>query len=177
MEYSLYYLNKQANLNNLQINELIDKLNLIGFEVDDIFEESLVTNPLLNDTRLLIEIPSNRQDLLNEKLFLKEISTIFSLKTYDLWKSVKTNYSFLLYEYAEKYSEQSIKKINSNLNDILVYKFKLENCFNKMTPLWIQQKLQNRGIFATNSINDFLNLIFGLLSSERHIKSLHIFCS
>lgn len=159
MEYSLYYLNKQANLNNLQISELIDKLNLIGFEVDDIFEEPLVTNPLLNDTRLLIEIPSNRQDLLNEKLFLKEISTIFSLKTYDLWKSVKTNYNFLLDEYAEKYTEQSIKKINSNLNDILVYKFKLENCFNKMTPLWIQQKLQNRGISATNSINDFLNLI------------------
>ena len=89
MEYSLYYLNKQANLNNLKINEIIDNLNLIGFEVDDVFEEQLPTNPLINDTRLLIEIPSNRQDLLNEKLFLKEISTIFSLETYDLWRNLK----------------------------------------------------------------------------------------
>ena len=135
MEYSLYYLNKQANLNNLKIKELIDNLNLIGFEVDDVFEEKLPTNPLINDIRLLIEIPSNRQDLLNEKLFLKEISTIFLLQTYNLWKKVKINYDFLLHTHLLKYKEQSIKYINSDLNDILIYKFNLENCFLKTSPL------------------------------------------
>ena len=84
MEYSLYYLNKQAKLKDLKITEIIDKLNLIGFEVDDIFEESVMTNKFLNDTRLLIEIPSNRQDLLNEKLFLHEMSTIFMLEVYKI---------------------------------------------------------------------------------------------
>ena len=54
MEYSLYYLNKQAELKDLKITEITDKLNLIGFEVDDIFEESVLTNKFLNDTRLLI---------------------------------------------------------------------------------------------------------------------------
>ena len=58
-----------------------------------------------------------------------------------------------------KYKEQPIKYINSSLNDILIYKFKLENCFIKSTPLWIQQKLQNRGLKVTNNINDYLNLI------------------
>lgn len=159
MEYSLYYLNKQANLKNLKVNEIIDKLNLIGFEVDDIFEEHVLTNHLLNDTRLLIEIPSNRQDLLNEKLFLQEVSTIFSLDAYHLWKSLKTNYNFLINKYLFKYTEQTITKIDSNLKDILVYKFKLENCFIKSTPLWIQQKLQNRGLEVTNTIIDYLNLI------------------
>jgi phenylalanyl-tRNA synthetase beta chain len=159
MEYSLYYLNKHANLKNLKVNEIIDKLNLIGFEVDDIFEEQVITNHLLNDTRLLIEIPSNRQDLLNEKLFLQELSTIFSLETYDLWRNLRTNYDPLINKYSLKYTEQAITNINSSLNDILIYKFKLENCFIKSTPLWIQQKLQNRGLEVTNNINDFLNLI------------------
>ena len=161
MEYSLYYLNKQANLNNLKIKELIDNLNLIGFEVDDVFEEKLPTNPLINDIRLLIEIPSNRQDLLNEKLFLKEISTIFLLQTYNLWKKVKINYDFLLDTHLLKYKEQPIKYINSDLNDILIYKFNLENCFLKTSPLWIQQKLKNRGVSINNNINDysiFINL-------------------
>ena len=103
MEYSLYYLNKHANLKNLKVNEIIDKLNLIGFEVDDIFEEQVITNHLLNDTRLLIEIPSNRQDLLNEKLFLQELSTIFSLETYDLWRNLRTNYDPLINKYSLKY--------------------------------------------------------------------------
>ena len=159
MEYSLYYLNKQANLNNLKIKELIDNLNLIGFEVDDVFEEQLPTNPLINDIRLLIEIPSNRQDLLNEKLFLKEISTIFLLQTYNLWKKVKINYDFLLDTHLLKYKEQPIKYINSDLNDILIYKFNLENCFLKTSPHQIQQKLKNRGVSINNNINDYLNLI------------------
>ena len=81
MEYSLYYLNKQAQLKDLKITEIIDKLNLIGFEVDDIFNETVLTNKFLKDTRLLIETPSNRQDLLNEKLFLDEITTEKSCKT------------------------------------------------------------------------------------------------
>ena len=159
MEYSLYYLNKQAKLKDLKITEIIDKLNLIGFEVDDIFEESVMTNKFLNDTRLLIEIPSNRQDLLNEKLFLHEKSTIFMLEVYKIWKVLQPNYSFILNQHNKKHSKQIVKQIESSLNHILVYKFELENCFVKKSPLWIQQKLQNRGLESFNNLDDFLNLI------------------
>ena len=159
MEYSLYYLNKQAKLKDLKITEIIDKLNLIGFEVDDIFEESVMTNKFLNDTRLLIEIPSNRQDLLNEKLFLHEMSTIFMLEVYKIWKVLQPNYSFILNQHNKKHSKQIVKQIESSLNHILVYKFELENCFVKKSPLWIQQKLQNRGLESFNNLDDFLNLI------------------
>ena len=159
MEYSLYYLNKQAQLKDLKVNEIIDKLNLIGFEVDDTFEESLLTNKFLQDIRLLIEIPSNRQDLLNEKLFLREMSTIFVLDIYKIWTKLEPNYSFLLNHHSKKHVKQSVKTIDSSLNDILVYKFELENCFIKKSPLWIQQKLQNRGLESFNNLNDFLNLI------------------
>jgi hypothetical protein len=66
MEYSLYSLNQSCNLNKLTLTTLIEKLNLIGFEVDDIFLEELSTNSNLTNIRLLISIPSNREDLLNE---------------------------------------------------------------------------------------------------------------
>ncbi len=159
MEYSLYYLNKQANLKNLKITEIIDKLNLIGFEVDDIYNEPLLTNDLLNDTRLLIEIPSNRQDLLNEKFFLNEISTIFSVDIYKVWNRLQIKYSFLIENRKHKYINLPINQINSDLKDILIYKFELENCFTKKSPQWIQQKLKNRGVSPLNDLNDFLNLI------------------
>ena len=117
---------------------------MIGFEVDDIFEESVMTNKFLNDTRLLIEIPSNRQDLLNEKLFLREMSTIFMLEVYKVWKVLQPNYSFIVDQHNKKHSKQIVKQIESSLNHILVYKFELENCFVKKCPQWIQQKLKKR---------------------------------
>ena len=159
MEYSLYYLNKQAQLKDLKITEIIDKLNLIGFEVDDIFNETVLTNKFLKDTRLLIETPSNRQDLLNEKLFLDEISTIFMLDVHKIWNKLYPTYSFLLEQQQKKVAKQNVKHIDSSINDILVYKFELENCFIKKSPLWIQQKLKNRGIESSNTLDDFLNLV------------------
>ena len=72
MEYSLYTLNKVANLESLTISEIIDRLNLIGFEVDEVFNEKLNTNKFIDNTRLLIKIPPNREDLLCEVNFLKE---------------------------------------------------------------------------------------------------------
>ena len=73
MEYSLYQLNKYAKLNDINLSDIVDRLNLIGFEVDDIFYERCTTDKFINNIRLLIEIPSNREDLLNEQLFLKEL--------------------------------------------------------------------------------------------------------
>jgi|TARA_B110000091_G_scaffold72560_1_gene79972 phenylalanyl-tRNA synthetase beta chain len=159
MEYSLYRLNKLANLSNTKISDIIDKLNLIGFEVDEIFEESLSTNNFINDTRLLVEIPSNREDLLNEQLFLKELATVFLFDIYEIWTKLQKNYpNFLNQKYIE-YENQESKPIQSDISDILIYKLELENCFLEASPLWIQQKLKNAGITITNDINDFLNLV------------------
>ena len=52
MEYSLYTLNKKTNLKNLTSTELINTLNLIGFEVDDIETLPVSTNKFLVDKKL-----------------------------------------------------------------------------------------------------------------------------
>ena len=80
MEYSLQSLTKQTELNEITLENIVNKLNLIGFEVDDIIIEPLIFNQFINDIRLLIKIPANREDLLTETLLLNELSTIFSLK-------------------------------------------------------------------------------------------------
>ena len=110
MEYSLQSLTKQTELNEITLENIVNKLNLIGFEVDDIIIEPLIFNQFINDIRLLIKIPANREDLLVETLLLNELSTIFSLKKYQLWKNLKNNYSFLL---KQKYSQFYIYESSS----------------------------------------------------------------
>ena len=51
MQYSLQQLNKIANLKELKLNDVIDKLNLIGLEVDEIFNEKLENNKYVDNTR------------------------------------------------------------------------------------------------------------------------------
>ena len=51
--------------------------------------EQYKVNQFINDIRLLIKIPANREDLLTETLLLNELSTIFSLKKYEIWKNLK----------------------------------------------------------------------------------------
>jgi hypothetical protein len=98
MEYSLKKLNKNSKLNSLTITEIINRLNLIGFEVDDIFNEKSVNNQFLDNIRLLIKLPADREDLLNEKLFLIELSTILVFELLNTWEIIKKDYSFLLKE-------------------------------------------------------------------------------
>jgi phenylalanyl-tRNA synthetase beta subunit len=159
MEYSLYQLNKYAKLNDINLSDIVDRLNLIGFEVDDIFYERCTTDKFINNIRLLIEIPSNREDLLNEQLFLKELGTIFLFEIYQTWKDIKQTYSFLNIETSSLYQTQKVNLIKSDLSNILIYKFELENCFLSNTPIWIKQKLLNGGLVPEDNLNDLLNLI------------------
>ena len=77
MEYSLYDLNKVTDLKNLKIETLINRLNLIGLEVDDVMTKNIDLNSSLTDQILTIAIPANREDLLTEKLFVQELQSIF----------------------------------------------------------------------------------------------------
>ena len=104
MEYSLYTLNKKAKLNNLTSTELINTLNLIGFEVDGISTDSLKTNKFIEDKKLLIKIPANREDLLNETLLLEDFSLLFLFQIYKIWEQLKFDYEFLIREKYEKSS-------------------------------------------------------------------------
>lgn len=159
MEYSLQNLNKQTQLNTITLEDIINKLNLIGFEVDDVIIQPLTFNPLIDDICLTLKIPANREDLLNEILLLKEFSTIFSLEKYEMWKHLKKNYLFVLKQkYFQKYNYQS-SFILSDLPNIAIYNVKIDNFEYFIIPLWLKEKLKNFGFETTNTLNDILNLV------------------
>lgn len=159
MEYSLYKLNKKTRIAKLTSTEFIDKLNLIGFEVDAVCLEELSTNKFITDKKLLIKIPANREDLSNEKLFLKDVSLLFLIKINDIWDKLKNKYSFILKNEYSK-SEKPITGIidQQNLNT-LIYKVDFQINLKKESPLWIKNKLISSGIPPKNFINDILNLV------------------
>ena len=174
MEYSLYTLNKKANLTSLTSTNFINTLNLVGFEVDNIFLEKLTSNTFIVNKRLLIKIPANREDLLNENLLLQDLSVIFLFQIYKIWKNFKKNYSFLL---KKKYNTSVLinhKVIKTEYLNCLAYKidFTLRKKF--FSPLWLQNKLKNSGLIPKNLLTDILNLVllefgssFGLSFSKK----------
>jgi phenylalanyl-tRNA synthetase beta chain len=158
MEYSLQTLYQNSNLNNLRINEIINKLNLIGFEVDEIFFEKAIENKFLDNIRLLIKIPANREDLLNETFFLTELATILNFESKNTWKQIKKNYFFILKKkYFENYNYQSFE-INSSPLEMISFNIQIQNCTNFASPLWIQKKLKNFGIVPQKNLRDLVEL-------------------
>lgn len=141
MEYSLKELNKTGNLKNLTLNNFVEKLNLIGLEVDHVNFEQNAELLKLNDILLTIKIPANRDDLLSHEIFINELSTIFLFEIYKIWTTLKSKYFFLLKNHYTSYSNLSIKKIKSDTPSILSYLIKLDNYKNISTPVWVKNKL------------------------------------
>jgi phenylalanyl-tRNA synthetase beta chain len=159
MEYSLATLNQNSKLNDLQLKEIINILNLIGFEIDDIFYEKTTENKFIDNTRLLIKIPANREDLLNEAFFLNELSTILVFQLKNTWQVIKKNYNFILKQkYFSYYQYQKIAVETDSIEDILMFNIEIKNIQNILSPLWVQNKLTNIGVSPSKDITDFISL-------------------
>ncbi len=159
MEYSLYSLNQSCHLNKLTFTTLIEKLNLIGFEVDDIFLEELSTNSNLTDIRLLISIPSNREDLLNENFLKSELAAIFFFENKHFWPKVQLEYGFVLKQKYFQYIHYENIRIQSTLSNLLMYNLEVHSSKNFITPNWVKTKLKNAGLPIHSNINDVLTLV------------------
>jgi len=159
MEYSLRTFYNSSNFKSLTLNELINYLNLIGFEVDEINYQKNKTNQYLEDIDLLLKIPANRQDLLNEIYFQKELSTIFSLELNEIWKKLKINYLFLLNQKYIQYKIYEKYEIQTELKNLNIYSIELENVTKTISPIWIQNKLIANGISPKKDFRDLLLLV------------------
>lgn len=180
MEYSLYTLNQRIKKTNVTSTEMINTLNLIGFEVDDIFLEESTTNKFITNKRLLIKIPANREDLLSETFLLKEFSLLFLFEVYETWTYLKNNYDFLL---KKEYNQTKLIPRNSFVSpfsNFVAYRIDFTLNSDKESPLWLKTKLMNQGILSKNVLLDILNLVFaefgtnfGLSISELAQNDLH----
>ena len=159
MEYSLRTFSKSANFRLLTLTELVNNLNLIGFEVDEIDYQKIKSNPFLEDINLLIKIPANRQDLLNELNFQKELATIFLLELNQLWKKLNHEYSFLLNQKYNQYKSYQTYQIESDLTSLNVYTIEIKKLNKTLSPIWIQNKLLSNGITPSKNFRDLLTLV------------------
>ena len=160
MTYSLQNLYKFKNFKILTFTKFIEKLNLIGLEVDHISYEKLFSNLYLDNIELLLKIPANREDLLTEKFLLQEISTIFLIELCQLWEKVQFQYFFIIKQKYQQHINYSKLNIICDTKFILTYLIEIKNIEYNSSPLWLQKKLTQFGFQPTHTIADILNLVF-----------------
>ena len=157
MEYSLSTFTNKSNLGNLTLTETINKLNLVGFEVDEVsFEKTAVYS---QDIKFLLKSPANRDDLYLENLWLSELGIIFLLEIYEIWNRLQNKYSFLLKQTYLRSHNYKVQAIKGECPHVLKYVIEINDFSNANSPLWIQKKLQERGIKPVNCFDDILELV------------------
>jgi phenylalanyl-tRNA synthetase beta chain len=149
MQIPLSWINELVKIETIQLEDLIEKLTLGGFEVEEILE--LKFN---NQKQIVLDISTtaNRSDSLSIQGFSKEISTLLN-------KPIKiSNYSMKLSPW-KKLIETKIDPLTTIFNCSMFLAVIVENVSDLKVPKWVKQKLINSGIVPTNNILDFQNYI------------------
>jgi len=149
MQTPLKWINELVNLESINLDNLIEKLTLGGFEVEETLELEIENEKQLS---LDISATANRSDSLSIQGISTEIATLldqptkissYSLQTFD-WKEQFNNFSLPI---SNQYNCSTlISVIVENLNDFTV-------------PKWLKQKLLSSSIIPTNSLIDFQNYV------------------
>ena len=149
MQVPLNWINELINIETIELEELIEKLTLGGFEVEEILEVEVNHK---KRTVLDISATANRSDSLSIQGISAEIACLLD-------KSVNQ----LIY--SRKFSDwqQTIlskkESMNSNLGCSTFLTIEVENITDLTVPLWIQEKLISTGISPTNNLTDFQTYI------------------
>jgi phenylalanyl-tRNA synthetase beta chain len=149
MQISLKWLNESINIETFNLNELIDKLTLGGFEVEEILEIEVSGEKQL---ALDISATANRSDSLSIQGILAEIVALF-------------NQDSKILPYLKKWThwQQKIETISLNIpveeNYSTFLAIKIENLTDTNSPKWIKEKLVSSGIKPLDNLLDFQNFI------------------
>lgn len=170
MQTPLKWIQELVNIESFNLDTLIEKLTLGGFEVEETIEVEIENEKQLS---LDISATANRSDSLSIQGISKEISTLldqptkisnYSLPTLN-WKEQLTNFSQPLSD--DSKCSTLVSVVVENLNDFTV-------------PKWLIQKLISSSIVPTNSLVDFQNYIlletgyaFGLYDFDKICSQLN----
>ena len=149
MQISLKWVNELVNLETVNLENLIDKLTLGGFEVEEILEFEINNK---KEIALDISATANRSDSLSIQGISNEIAALLDqpIKPANYlipnlsWKSNIENLSETIHN--EESCSAFIAMTVENLNDFTV-------------PKWIKNKLISSGINPTNNLLDFQNYL------------------
>ena len=149
MEISLKWINELVHIERVNLDDLIEKLTLGGFEVEEILE--LEIN---NQKQLILDISAtaNRSDSLSIQGLATEVAALLN-------KPIKIlNYSTKNLTWKQGIINRSLIHQDKNYYSTFLTVI-VENITNITVPKWIQQKLISSDVTPLNNILDFQNYI------------------
>nr|YP_009773994.1 phenylalanine tRNA synthetase [Caulacanthus okamurae]QIZ74611.1 phenylalanine tRNA synthetase [Caulacanthus okamurae] len=156
MKFSWKWLNQLIDLKNISLNQIIYKLTLAGFEIEDI-----INIEKTNDRILDISITANRMDAESMVGLARELSTIFDLDTlYTL-----NNYCSINTRVNKKTTSRKINLSSFSHNHLLDIQFQvIDNIRIRKTPKWLENYLIGCDIVPNNILTDitqYINIKWG----------------
>jgi phenylalanyl-tRNA synthetase beta chain len=149
MQIPLKWVKELVNIDFTNLNDLIEKLTLGGFEVEEIIELEIENQ---NQIALDISATANRSDSLSIQGISMEVATLFEKPT------KISNYSLKTFDWKEQF-KNSVKKIYKEDNYSTFIALVTKNVNNFTVPKWIKQKLISSGLTPSNTLTDFQNYI------------------
>lgn len=149
MYTSLDWLNELVSIKTIQLENLINKLTLGGFEVEETLEID-VNNK--KHTVLDISATANRADSLSIKGIAKEITALLNQSTYS------SSYIDQPVKY-QKMITEVINQVESTAEYSTFLAITIENLENLTSPKWIKEKLTCSKIEPVNNLLDFQNYV------------------
>lgn len=149
MQISLKWINELVNIQRITLENLIEKLTLGGFEVEEILELTMNQKKQL---ALDISATANRSDSLSIQGISVEIAALLNQPT------KRSIYSLKMFDWKEKIENLSEPILSENTCSIFVSVI-LDNINDHTVPKWIQEKLISSGITPFNNLLDFQNYI------------------
>lgn len=149
MQISLKWVNELVNIETVNLDTLIEKLTLGGFEVEETIELQINNQ---KEIALDISATANRSDSLSIQGISKEISGLLD-------KPIKcSNYLIDNLNYKQEIVKQSGVIPDEHYCSAFIA-MTVENLTDTSIPKWLKQKLIRSGIVATNTLLDLQNYI------------------
>lgn len=149
MQISLKWMDELVNIKSVKLEDLIDKLTLGGFEVEEVLEIEFSN---IKTTALEISATANRSDSLSIQGLSVEITALL-----DQSKKI-SNYSRKAYSWLPQIQDLCLTNLKSDYcSDFIM--LSVENLNNFTSPKWLQQKLLTSNIIPENTLIDFKNYI------------------
>jgi phenylalanyl-tRNA synthetase beta chain len=149
MQISLKWVNELVNIKTVNLDYLIEKLTLGGFEVEEIIDVEINGKKIIT---LDISATANRSDSLSIKGISKEIATLLN-KPYKTSKYLNKNWDI------KNLNHNSIFQPNELNNYSTFVTVTVEYLNNVNSPTWLKQKLISSGLVPANNLLDFQNYI------------------
>lgn len=149
MQISLEWVNELINVKFVDLDYLIEKLTLGGFEVEEIIEVKINNKKIIT---LDISATANRSDSLSLQGISLEIAALLNKPPKTLKYSMKT------FQWNEKIRNLSKTSLTENECSMFLG-ITVENLTNLRSPNWLKCKLLASGVTVENNLLDFENYI------------------